>query len=191
MNEENPRGYAGNPRMRDLVLSALILSQIKRIGMEMDQWNCGLSISGNGPMSFSPWAGSNNSLLEDKPSINKKRLAGSGWEGSNRYANIASVDLVGMRFYAQKGRVVRLQVCPWDSLPLEGLTHKGDSCASSWKRSNSVRWSGMERLLLVLCSKLSCPNPNGSKALAITCRKTANAISTGSQTEKNLSGECF
>ncbi|XLU57987.1 hypothetical protein S245_052635, partial [Arachis hypogaea] len=63
--------------------------------------NCGLSISGNGPMSFSPWAGSNNSLLEDKPSINKKRLAGSGWEGSNRYANIASVDLVGMRFYAQ------------------------------------------------------------------------------------------
>lgn len=38
MNEENPRGYAGNPRMRDLVLSALILSQIKRTGMEMDQW---------------------------------------------------------------------------------------------------------------------------------------------------------
>lgn len=38
MNEENLRGYAGNPRMRDLVLSALILSQRKRTGMGMDQW---------------------------------------------------------------------------------------------------------------------------------------------------------
>lgn len=35
--EENVQGY-GNPRMRDLVLPALILSQIKRTGMVMDQW---------------------------------------------------------------------------------------------------------------------------------------------------------
>ncbi|MBA0704413.1 hypothetical protein Golax_016671 [Gossypium laxum] len=54
MNEENLRGYAGNPRMRDLVLSALILSQIKRTGMGMDQWGrlkfeeiCQYSFSGS------------------------------------------------------------------------------------------------------------------------------------------------